>query len=415
MYNQPMTQLDPALQALITLQQRANPTTPEGTPTIAAQMLGQAMPQQAQGLVGIINDAQQAIPSMQRNAEQGQVDQIAQQVMQRMQQQQQPPGITGLPAGSMGFREGGIIPETGYAKGGGITLPSVKYGEGFTPAQGIAGVLANAETESPEIAAIRMREAEINQLNKDRPDYLAQNIAALEADKAAREAISESQRKREGFDALMAMALGGAKSGMAGMAEGTQAFNKQLDQRRDAERQANLLDAQLRVKLGEAEHARRTGDLAKNIEIQKEIATIKQQKEQLVGTRYGQDLQAQVTREQIAAHSRDIEKQIAGQLAAAKASSALRGRAQDIQEFKNEFDSRGLKKKYEALAQRETMNDPKAPELRRQLDAEYNGLKQKYGLTTADVGEAPGGAAPASATGAPGAKLKYNPATGKIE
>jgi len=248
MYNQQPTQLDPALQALITLKQRANPTLPNGQPTVAGQMMGQsgmgiagpnqAMPPQGQqqdqqqGLPSIIEKAQQANPSMQQNAQQGQVDQMAQQVSQRMQQQQQPPGVTGLPASNMGFREGGIVP---YADGGSIAMPP---------------------PENSEVAAIHARQAEIEALNKARPDFYGQNIAALEADKQARAAAAAAQQKRQGFEGLMALLQGGAQSGMAGMGAANTQFNRGVAERKEAGRQADLLDDKIRVKLGELDYAR---------------------------------------------------------------------------------------------------------------------------------------------------------------
>ncbi len=122
------TTLSPGLQALLTLQQTANPTTPQGGPTIAAKAAAdaaqktqmapqgiagmQGQPQgQPQGIATAVNQAQAAAPSVAQNAQNAQMGQMAQKVAQLMQSQQgQSQGVAGLPANNMrGFKEGGII------------------------------------------------------------------------------------------------------------------------------------------------------------------------------------------------------------------------------------------------------------------------------------------------------------------
>jgi hypothetical protein len=254
------------------------------------QQMPQQMPQTQQGLPGVIQNLSAANPSVQKNAEQGQVADMAQKVTAQMQQQSQPPGITGLPAGNMQFSEGGIIP---YAAGGGVDLSGIQYGAGMAPSAGIEGALAPtpAMAESPEIAAMREKAARIQALNRARPDYYAQNIAALEADKQARAEAAAQQQKRQGFEGLMALLAGGAKSGMACMGEASTQFNKGVVAQQDAARQANLLDAQMRVKLGELEHARQIGDVNSEMGIEKEIAGIKHQRDQVAVQREGHGVQ----------------------------------------------------------------------------------------------------------------------------
>ena len=254
-----------------------------GPPSIldqAKQAGAQALaPQQQiqQGLPGVIQNLSAANPSVQKNAEQGQVADMAQKVTAQMQRQSQPPGITGLPAGNMQFSEGGIIP---YANGGGIDLSGVQYGAGMAPV-GIEGALAPtpALEESPEIATIRAKQREIEALNRGRPDFYKQNIAALEADKQVRAEAAAQQQKRQGFEGLMALLTGGAKSGMAGMGEANTQFNKGIVAQQDAARQANLLDAQMRIKLGELEYARQIGDVTNAMKTEADIAGLKRQME----------------------------------------------------------------------------------------------------------------------------------------
>lgn len=106
------TQINPALAAAMTLERAAQagqfqPTTPQGQPTVAAQLMQQAVPpsvpqiaQQA-GLAGQIQAMQQ---------------QQAQQAMMRQAMANQPPaGIEGLNPQMGNFADGGIV---GYAGGG---------------------------------------------------------------------------------------------------------------------------------------------------------------------------------------------------------------------------------------------------------------------------------------------------------
>lgn len=110
------TQINPALAAAMTLERAAQagqfqPTTPQGQPTVAAQLMQQAMPPSVPQI------AQQAGLGAQIQAMQQQ--QAQQAMMQQAMAQRPPAGIEGLNSNIQGFKEGGIVGETvGYAKAG---------------------------------------------------------------------------------------------------------------------------------------------------------------------------------------------------------------------------------------------------------------------------------------------------------
>ena len=215
--------------------------------------------------------------------------QAEQAMMQMAQQQQQQPtqmmasgGIAELPAGNMSFNEGGIIP---YAYGGGIDLSTSDIGVGGAS----AGAPTPALEESPEIAAILAKEAQKQALNKARPDFYRQNIAALDVDREARAKAAAAQQERRGIESFMALVS--SEGGMGGMGRASTQLNQVRSAREDAARQANLLDAQMRVKLGELEHARQIGDVNNEISTMKDITGIKHQMAQVAVQREGQGVQ----------------------------------------------------------------------------------------------------------------------------
>jgi len=510
MYNQQPAQLDPATQALAQavslLKQRANPMTQNGSPTVAAQVMQAAQPQQAapQGLPGIIANAQQAAPSVAQNAQASQTNQMAQQVAQRMQQQQQPPGVTGLPANNMGFAEGGIVPVEEYAEGGpawyeslpegallrklskfladrekgvsewearntpetikpnnaaqeafrglealdagkvNIAPPSAppqqaprrpaaapqaaakpsgfkmpEYGAGFAPGAGImSGMPAPAAASSnPDIDSAQALKARLMELNEKRPDFLAQQMAALDADKKARGEEEASQKDRMGFNKLMAVLGGAARGGMGGMGEATTAFNRGVDAQRNAAREAALLDAQMRIKLGELDHARKVGDLTSYIAIDKDIAGIRNQMEQLKVQREGQQMQKYGY--DTGASTADKDRAAAMERARLEAASRERtaamgqGRTENAERLKlylSDINTPDMKKLAEAVEAAERYKAPNAATMRKQLNDKRAEFARLRGITpqeaaAGDTGAAPGGSA----------ELKYNPKTGKIE
>ena len=126
MYNQPQQSvIPPALQALLVLKQSMSPTTPNGAPTVAAGIAQQAQqsmappqapmqPQDGQGIMGALGRMGDANPSMQRNAQEAQMNGIAAKAAQMIQSK--PQGITGLDGASQQtFAEGGIV---NFAEGG---------------------------------------------------------------------------------------------------------------------------------------------------------------------------------------------------------------------------------------------------------------------------------------------------------
>lgn len=160
-----------ATQALNTLQQTAAPTTPQGAPTVAGAAQ-QALAQRLQGGSGagiaqVAQQAQNAAPILQQQAQEAQAQQIAQQAAQMMQGQQQGPGIAGLPAGNMQFKEGGVI---GYAVGGNESLDEDEDEVDDTEDTG------DEELDVPGGIAAAISPARIKQLQAAREKLLAQKL-----------------------------------------------------------------------------------------------------------------------------------------------------------------------------------------------------------------------------------------------
>lgn len=120
-----MTMLNPALAALLKTAQMA---TPQGTPTVAQGIaklaLQQEMPQAAPpALPEVAENVQAALPTMERNAQQAQMEQIANMVAQRMSPEAS--GIAQLPAGGGEYAEGGVVGYNGQT-GSDVVNPEVE-------------------------------------------------------------------------------------------------------------------------------------------------------------------------------------------------------------------------------------------------------------------------------------------------
>ena len=307
---QQITQLDPLTQALITLKQGANLTTPKDNKLSVAGQAVQAMqPQQpqmppqgimgmapqggqsqSQGIMGAAQNAATgaAIQQMQEQEKQKALMQMAQQQQQAQQQQFMAAegGLAMLPARNMGFREGGIIPP-------GIRPPELP-----------------PEVESPEQKEMIATRQQLLALQKNRPDFTAQLMSALDADKQAREKIAATQAANapDVLSRLGELARRYGAGGLRGISQGMENDRQETIMRMGAEREANRLDALERVKLQQADYAMKIGDLDKAREFTKEAAGIRNQKEQIRQTEFGNranifgtQSRAEVDREQIAA------------------------------------------------------------------------------------------------------------------
>ena len=168
--------ISPELSALFTLQRAASSglasfKTPDGGDTVAAKLAQQGGPQDS-NVMGIAQNVQQAGPTIQKNAQNAQAQQVAQQAAGIMQQQQQaqpqPPqgmahgGIAALPASNMqNFRQGGVLGFSGEKKNNPVPdekTPAESYPvteENATPEQRILAQLGRAVSaqDQPEPAA----------------------------------------------------------------------------------------------------------------------------------------------------------------------------------------------------------------------------------------------------------------------
>lgn len=380
---QQITQLDPLTQALITLKQGANLTTPKDNKLSVAGQAVQAMqPQQpqmppqgimgmtpqggqsqSQGIMGVAQNAATgaAIQQMQEQEKQKALMQMAQQ--QQAQQQQfmaAEGGLAMLPARNMGFREGGIIPP-------GIRPPELP-----------------PEVESPEQKEMIATRQQLLALQKNRPDFTAQLMSALDADKQAREKIAAAQAANapDTLSRLGELARNYSASGMRGVSEGVERNKKAATTRMEAEREANRLDALERVKLQQADYAMKIGDLDKAIEFTKEAAGIRNQKEQTRQTEFGNranifstQSRAEVDREQIAAG--DARSQ-ADREARALESKAEMGSRERIAGMRNPGDKNEALRTQISLYQI-AVKESGADELINQAEKMPNGLDGKPG------------------------------------
>lgn len=434
MYNQPMAQLDPTTQALAQavemLKQRAKPRTPGGLPTIANQTVQAAqtqmqpqMPPQGgqQGLPGVYDRLKQAVPSMQQNAQEQQVGQMAQQVAQHMQQQQQPPGVTGLPANNMGFAEGGIVPTEGYAGGGGVNLDLTKlYGQGAAPSLGIAGALPT-EPETPEVAELRMREAERAALAKQRiPELYARGTETVKNADTALEAAQQQALKERGMERLMSVLSAGSQS-RYGAGEGYLNFQNAARKADALYAQQKQLNAMQQLEQDKYRYSLETGSNTAAQDALKNIAGIKDkltdnafQIKQLAETTRGNDLRATVDREQIASAEKRNLADIVSRERTAELGIGKAEKAQNLRQYLDAMNSSDMKKLGESVAAAEKRDSSDAPALRKQLNEKRASYAKYYKLTPQEAASAFEGAG-ASASTAGAAELKYNPKTGKIE
>jgi hypothetical protein len=174
MMNQQQSAVPQELAALMALQEgiqagKVMPTTPQGTPTVAAQMAQSAEQQMAPPAMEDV--AQQA--GIAAQLQQMQQEQMQQAMMQQAAQQAPQGGVAGLNSGVGGFADGGIV---GYQEGG----VSQEFGD-------ISSVLADPSAAPPESLKERRRreeaEARMEFLEKNAPEVAA--ILKAEARQAA--------------------------------------------------------------------------------------------------------------------------------------------------------------------------------------------------------------------------------------
>jgi hypothetical protein len=448
MYNQQqVTQLDPLTQALITLKQGANLTTPKDNKLSVAGQAVQAMqPQQlqmppqgimgmapqggqsqSQGIMGAAQNAATgaAIQQMQEQEKQKALMQMAQRQQQAQQQQFMAAegGLAMLPARNMGFKEGGIIPP-------GIRPPELP-----------------PEVESPEQREMAATRQQLLALQKNRPDFTAQLMSTLDADKQAREKIAAAQAANapDVLSRLGELARNYSASGMRGVSEGVEQNKKAATTRMEAEREANRLDALERVKLQQADYAMKIGDLDKAKEFTKEAAGIRNQQNQLRQTEFGNranifgtQSRAEVDREQTAAANERNRATLAAQ---AEENKLNRGSQERIAGMKANSGNDETLKTELALYQL-TMRQSGVDDLRTKIARMPNGLDgkptpeklaletqantmesniikrfsnlSKYMNLDAGAGAGAGAGANPAGTGAP-KKLVYNPKTGGFD
>lgn len=377
-------QIDPLAQALITLKQGANPTTPNGQPTVAGQTMAAVQPQQPQmppqaGLPGMLpqrGQPPQMPPQMppqggrpqppgiagiaqnvaRGNAMQQQQQQEAEQAMRQKamaEQQAQPQmmaagGLAGLSARNMNFTVGGVVP--------GVTAPELP-----------------PEVETPEQRQLAEQQRRYEELQKNRPDFTAQFMAALDADKQAREKIAATQAANapDLISRLGAYAADYGRGGASGALKGVRDRQQEAIDRMEATRQADKLDMLERVKLQQADYAMKIGEVEKAREFIKEAADIRGKNNQLRQTEFGTRANIFATDERRASGAADREAANARNLATIKSQERIAG-------------MKGAGDKNEALRTQLTLyqiavKESGADELINQAEKMPNGLDGKPG------------------------------------
>jgi hypothetical protein len=184
------------------------------------------------------------------------------------------------------------------ARAGQFTMPSTEYGKGFDPASaGILGALPPGvrppelppEVETPEQREMAEERKRLLALQQNRPDFTAQLMSALDADKQTREKIAAAQAANapDVVSRLGQLARNYSASGMRGVSEGLEANKKAATARMEATRQADKLDALARVELQKAEYAMKIGDIDKAIAHTEKAAGMRDKQNQFRQTEFG--------------------------------------------------------------------------------------------------------------------------------
>jgi hypothetical protein len=184
------------------------------------------------------------------------------------------------------------------ARAGQFTMPSTEYGKGFDPASaGILGALPPGvrppelppEVETPEQREMAEGQKRLLALQQNRPDFTAQLMSALDADKQTREKIAAAQAANapDVVSRLGQLARNYSASGMRGVSEGLEANKKAATARMEATRQADKLDALARVELQKAEYAMKIGDIDKAIAYTEKAAGMRDKQNQFRQTEFG--------------------------------------------------------------------------------------------------------------------------------
>lgn len=246
--------LAPETKALLELREKAVLQTPNG-PTIAGQTLMEAsknmfpqapgMPLPAaepeqQGIASILNQAQNAAPTIAQNQQNAQAEQTAQMAAQMMAQNQQQPqpyaegGIASLPFEADEFEEGGVL---GYADGG-VAEPTIESIKNW-----IASLAPKAD---PEIEAEERRLYEEQKaLMANRPDTAAQRGIA-------RQAAYDQELEYRPTEKAIASFLGGSQ-GLGGFARAALNTREVFAQRDAANKEGEQAQRDL-------EYAQKIGD-----------------------------------------------------------------------------------------------------------------------------------------------------------
>lgn len=209
-----------------------------GLASLGSPPMGDTLPEGT--TYGAVENLRNALPTMEQNAQNAQIEQIARRV------QQMNPAETGIApmAGSMNMAEGGIIGYSGLGPQGQLVTPPVPQAP---TVEDVMQAVAKMSGHIPAASRTEPLRTEYEQMRANMPDYGQQEVEAIQKRRMRR----ESDAAREG---IMAFLSGLGKGGLGGAGASVTEFSRTL-------RDADEADDKAIIAARKAQDALRKGDL----------------------------------------------------------------------------------------------------------------------------------------------------------